>query len=171
MNIVCPSWSFSTKSCLLSTDGLYLPVADHVSLYCEGGGYLFCPQAAGLNTKHGAKNRTLSERRKSRRTPARLFARISDSLQSIEHVGAEGAAITVDLSNQGFRVELCSPLTEGTTIHFSLEDESTSSPVHGTGLVKWCHSMENAALFHAGIMVTDRTSASEIRQRIAQIHG
>ncbi len=155
----------------MSTDGLYLPVADHVSLYCEGGGYLFCPQAAGLNTEQGAKNRPLSERRKSRRTAARLFARISDTPQSIDHVGAEGAAITVDLSNQGVRVELCSPLTEGTEIRFSLEDESASSPVHGTGQVKWCCPMENAALFHAGIMVIDRISASEIRQRIAQIHG
>jgi hypothetical protein len=142
---------------------LYLPVSEHIDIYCEGGGYLYCPKSKNVKMMSAANEPALKERRCSRRRPVRLFARISERLQDLEHVGAEGAAITVDLSREGLRVELCKPLAEGTEISFSLEDASSRSPVHGSGMVQWCRSIENGSLFHAGIMLTDQAISHEIQ--------
>ncbi|RUM39160.1 MAG: hypothetical protein DSY70_06340 [Desulfobulbus sp.] len=168
MNTICPSWSLSTRSCRLSNDGLYLPVAEHVGMYCEGGGYLSCPQSINFNSLSGPTSKHREERRCSRRTPVRLFARVTERFEEMNQAG-EGAAVTVDVSPEGLRVELCRPLAEGVEILFSLEHGPSNSPVHGIGRVQWCRSMENASLFHAGIKVTDPAIGSVMQTTMAEL--
>ncbi len=172
MKSVCPSWSFSTKSCLLSTDGLYLPVAEHIGVYCEGGGYLSCPQSMNLHAAAEADCRLAAERRRTRRTPVRLFTRIIECPSTTQREqDISGAAVAVDLSPDGIRVELCQSLAEGTNIMFSLDAASSGTPVHGSGQVRWCRSMDNSSFFHVGIQLTDKAAAAEIARRIDQIYS
>ncbi|MDH4317543.1 MAG: hypothetical protein OEV64_04060 [Desulfobulbaceae bacterium] len=40
----CPYWSGLKKYCLLNDDGLYLPFAEHVKIYCMTINYKMCPR-------------------------------------------------------------------------------------------------------------------------------
>ena len=40
----CPYWSAVSNYCLLNDDGLYLPFAEHVNIFCLTINYRVCPR-------------------------------------------------------------------------------------------------------------------------------
>ena len=40
----CPHWNTAGQLCLLSQDGLFLPVQEHVADFCECSDYRRCPR-------------------------------------------------------------------------------------------------------------------------------
>lgn len=162
----CPSWSLTSRSCLSSKSGLYLPVAEHVAIYCQGGGYSSCPQYIQQAYRDELADEQHGNRRHFRRVPGRFFTRLTERTKSSLDRVIEDAAITVDLSAGGIRFELCQPLPEGTEILFSLNGDFSDTPLHGTGQVKWCRSLDNAHIFHAGISFVDQSIAGAIGDRL-----
>ena len=165
---VCPHWSQRDRSCLLSQKGLYLPVTEHVEIYCEGGNYSSCSQymkqvvrpAAGTVVDQGVN------RRRHRRVPGRFFFRLAESTDDEELSRLiDDSAITVDLSRGGIRFESYCALPEGEEILFSLNGDFSSVPLRGTGQVKWCRSLDDAPLYHAGISFADTAIADAIGER------
>lgn len=166
---VCPSWSFATKSCLSTKSGLYLPVAQHIEIYCEGGGYPSCPQFIKQAFSSELANGDKANRRHCRRVPGRFFTRLTERTNDALSRVVEDAAVTVDLSAGGIRFELCQSLAEGSEIEFSLDGDFSDTPLHGAGQVKWCRSLESAPLYHAGISFADKAIASAVSDRLGLV--
>ena len=163
---ICPSWSLSTRSCRASKSGLYLPVAEHVEIYCEGGGHQSCPQYIQQTFRAELGDGDHANRRHHRRVPGRFFTRLTERIDDSLDRPVDGAAITVDLSAGGIRFELCQALTEGSEILFFLNGDFSDTPLHGTGQVKWCRSLDDAPLYHAGISFVDNSVAGAIGDRL-----
>lgn len=165
--LVCPHWSPQDRSCLLSREGLYLPVAEHVQIYCEGGNYASCSQYMNLALRPDtvASVDKGVNRRRHRRVPGRFFFRLAESTGEELDRLIDDAAITVDLSRGGIRFESYRALSEGTEILFSLNGDFSGTPLRGVGRVKWCRSLDNAPLYHAGISFLDGTVADVIGDR------
>lgn len=164
---VCPHWSRQDRSCLLSQDGLYLPVTEHVEIYCEGGNYSSCTYYMGkaIDSDTGVVEGKGLNRRHYRRVPGRFSFRLAECAGDDLDRLIDDAAITVDLSRGGIRFESYRALSEGAEVLFSLNGDFSNVPLRGIGQVKWCRSLENAPIYHAGISFSDNVVADAISNR------
>ena len=169
MHTICPSWSFSTRSCLVSQDFLYLPVEEHVAIYCEGGGYASCPQSINCQTTVPVSKQEFVERRRVKRTIVRMVTRIMEGVGIGQNKVVTGAAVTVDISIFGLCLEVCQALVEGSEVLFSVDSAVSTTPVHAAGTVQWCRVIDNSSLFHAGIELSDTTSFQQISRQIERL--
>ena len=163
----CPHWDRDNRRCLLSCSGLYLPVQGHIDIYCRGGNYGSCSRFIdrvevdkATSTDHGENLRRFS--RVPARFSFRLAAREAEDVNRI----IDDAATTVDLSPGGIRCESYHALQQGAEVLFFLNGDFSEPPLQGIGQVKWCHSLENAPLYHAGIAFADPEVARAIRKRL-----
>jgi hypothetical protein len=172
---VCPYWSESTKSCLSSKQGLYLPVPDHIHTYCRTGNHPFCPQFEQQDTdllEYQNGSGKVADRRERKEADRRGCARISGSysLQLAELQEDDNStslldkkATTVDLSVGGIRLQTHCELPVNSMVSFSLNGTS-DAPVQGIGQVKWCRSLDDGSVYHAGIVFTDSSISGAMRR-------
>ena len=166
----CPHWSLQSRSCRASHGGLYLPVLEHVEIYCEGGNFGSCYQymEETLRADFAAAEEVKRNRRRHRRVPCRYSFRLAERK---DNAGLDrlfdDVATTVDLSSGGIRFESYRALPQGVEVSFSLNGEFSSVPLKGTGQVKWCRSLEDAPLYHAGIAFSDKAVGAAVRERLS----
>lgn len=181
---VCPYWSDSTKSCLVSKQGLYLPVPEHIHTYCRTGNHLFCPQfeqqdadLPEYNNDSGKvadrrERKVVADRRDRKAADRRECARISGSyslqLSGLQEDGntsflLDKKATTVDLSVGGIRLQTHCELPVNSMVSFFLNSAS-GPPVQGIGQIKWCRSLEDDSVYHAGIVFTDGFTSGAMRR-------
>jgi hypothetical protein len=155
----CPHWSATSKTCMLVTDGLFLPVQEHILTYCTSTFYPSCrhyqllatPQTHAAPTDHLPVNR-----RRSVRIPRHHVFRFSEiSPKDRIPTRRTQETWTIDLSQQGIRFASYRFLPPNTLIRFALEGEDTLCPPTGEGRVVWSEPLENTPLFHAGIALVD----------------
>lgn len=145
-----------------------MPVAEHIEIYCEGGNFSSCSQymaqaapPVGSSFPDDAVNH-----RRFRRVPGRFSFRLAERAGDALNQLIDDAATTVDLSPGGIRFESYRSLQQGAEVIFSLNGDFSDTPLRGIGRVKWCHSLENAPLYHAGIAFADPRVARAIRKRL-----
>jgi hypothetical protein len=180
---ICPYWSDSTKSCLSSKQGLYLPVPEHILTYCNTSNHPFCPQFEQKGTdlpenKNGSgkvpdrRERKFADRRDRKETDRRRCARISGSyplrLAGLQEDGKitsllDKKVTTVDLSAGGIRLQTHCDLPVNSMVSFSLNGTS-GPPIQGIGQIKWCRSLEDGSVYHAGIVFTDGSTSGAVRR-------
>ncbi len=157
---ICPHWSPHSRACLLVKEGIFMPVEQHVAAYCLSSYYRSCRHYLLLaeaektvDQKQGAP----SNRRRSIRIPSRHLFRFSEITGHDQIPGIrEDDAWTIDLSDHGIRFASRQPLPLDTDICFALDADDRADQIEGKGRVVWCEPLENTALFHAGIVFTDR---------------
>ena len=172
---VCPYWSDSTKSCLISKQGLYLPVPDHIHTYCRTGNHPFCPQfeqqGASLPEYQNGSGKVVDRRERKeedRRKCTRISGSYSLQLAGLQEDGnttslLDKKATTVDLSAGGIRLQTHSELPVNSMVSFSLNSAS-GPPVQGIGQIKWCRSLMDSSVFHAGIVFSDGSTSGAMRR-------
>jgi hypothetical protein len=157
---ICQHWFPPSRSCLLVTDGLFIPVYQHVTTYCLTSFYSSCFQyqlLAGDEDEAGQERREPINRRRSIRVPVRHTFRFSE-ITGHDHIPGvrEDDAWTIDLSNHGIRFASRQLLPLNMAIHFFMEADDTAAEFEGNGRVVWCEPLAASPLFHAGIVLTDR---------------
>lgn len=181
---VCPYWSNSTKSCLVSKQGLYLPVPEHINTYCRTGNHLSCPQFEQQDAdlpeyKNDSgkvadrrERKVVADRRDRKAADRRECARITGSyslqLAGLKEDGnttflLDKKATTVDLSVGGIRLQTHCELPVNSMVSFSLNGAS-GPPVQGIGQIKWCRSLTGSSVFHAGIVFSDGSTSGAMRR-------
>ena len=148
----CPHWNTAGQLCLLSRDGLFLPVREHVADFCECSDYLRCPRFRA----HADRVTRAVNRRRSVRLPERHLFRFSE----ISPTGPASAATadeawTLDLSDHGLRVATTCQLRPETAIHFEVTGNGSPGRA-GTGRVVWCQPLANTAFFEIGVALADQ---------------
>lgn len=167
---ICPHWSLKNRNCLVSHEGLYLPVTEHVAIYCEGGNFSSCPQYLSLEMGTNPELTTNMDenRRHHRRVNGRYQVLLTRYGDGVTGQTGDDSATTVDISPGGIRLESHDALPEGSRVFFSLNGEFSTPPVEGTGVVKWCHSLANRPLYHSGISFIETSVVRAIRERLGQ---
>ncbi len=169
---ICPHWSTMSKSCLLQQEGLFIPVSEHVKIYCQNSNYLSCQQLLGRARTMGSPRREEGKenRRRHKRTLKRYYLRLSEyNPSALAEVPIDDCACTVDMSPGGIRLESSHSLVLDSLVSFYLDKKFSEVGLRGIGKVRWCKSLENTPLFHAGIDFIDEAAAMAIQQHLAVV--
>ena len=128
----CPHWNTAGHLCLLSQDGLFLPVQEHVADFCECSDYPRCPRFRA----HADRVTRAVNRRRSVRLPERHLFRFSEISSTGPMSGATAdEAWTLDLSDHGLRVATTCQLRPETAINFEVTGNGTLSLYEGIPLI------------------------------------
>ena len=152
----CPHWNASGRLCLLGTDGLYLPVHEHIVAFCESSGHQRCARFRA----HADRVTRAVNRRRSVRLPERHLFRFSEisPTEPTTASTADDEAWTLDLSDHGLRVATTCRLRPNTAIHFELTGNGNPARA-GTGRVIWCQPLADTAFFEMGVALVDHPDA------------
>lgn len=153
----CPFWSQLTMKCLVSRDGLFIPLDDHIELFCTTAEHCNCVQFISYHTQ-GEQLLIENMREKlNRRNSLRVEAEHRLKLMRMMAGGSQLAvpAKVLDLSQGGMRVSLESPLTGDSLLQFSFESSFPAGFQKGLGQVAWCHKEIGQAGYQAGIAFQD----------------
>ena len=152
----CPHWNASGRLCMLGTDGLYLPVHEHIVAFCESSGHQRCARFRA----HADRVTRAVNRRRSVRLPERHLFRFSE-ISPTEPAHANAAADeawTLDLSDHGLRVATTCRVRPDTAINFEVTGNGNPGRA-GTGRVVWCQPLADTAFFEMGVALVDHPDA------------
>ena len=159
----CPHWLPEGRNCGLITEGLFLPLEQHITAYCRSCHYPACLHyqlLAGKSSAEPAHETTPLNRRRSIRIPHRHLFRFSEITGSDQNGGfREDDAWTVDLSDHGIRFATRQLLPLGATLRFQVDTGVPGGTRQGIGRVTWSQPLEKSPLFHAGIALVESPAA------------
>ena len=153
----CPFWSPASLKCRLCSEGLFIPLEDHIEAYCTTVEYPMCLQY-NLSSKsflHStAMNRAAGydNRRRYRRVEGLhriTLVRLNSSGKVASHFAVQ--ATTLDLSLGGLRLQAEEPLINDTVVQFSFDDLSPEFSLTGTATIRWCHRLIDTPEYQAGL--------------------
>ncbi len=168
----CPHWSAISKSCQLHQRGLFIPVSEHIKVYCQSSNYVSCQQVLeqSREIRPGGWDEEEENRRRFERTQKRYYLRLSEYKPSVlAEVPIDNCACTVDMSPGGIRLESSSLLAQDSLVSFYLDKKFSKTGLRGIGKVRWCKSLENTPLYHAGIDFLDEVAATAIEEHLSMV--
>jgi len=158
----CPYWSKNrSHKCKMTKGGLYIPMPEHIDMYCSKPLYAQCHQyirGCELLQETAKKYGFVVDggRRRFRRVVDSIPLAISlcdMSRTPLEMI--DDKAITIDLSLGGLRVESHAMIPKDTFISFEFGSDFSTPDLAGTGEVKWCEARRDSDTFEAGIAFSD----------------
>jgi hypothetical protein len=118
----CPFWLDEDQCCSMYEEGIFLPGAEHICIYCKHANYSSCTHyvdSARLDST-GDAGKNSSDNRRFGRLPARFSLHlIEPAFDGLERV-VDDTALTVDISEVGLRFETRTPMQIGARVRFSL---------------------------------------------------
>jgi hypothetical protein len=154
---VCPFWSPAEHSCKILKEGLFIPLKDHLEIYCRSDHHTVCRQFrlnehSHQETGNVDKGEISSNRRKYPRiktTHHVTLVRLSESGQVVCH--HPSIASILDLSSGGMRLKTRDLLMHDSIIQFHFNSSFPSSLKSGLAKVKWCESTSKDMRYQAGL--------------------
>jgi hypothetical protein len=160
-NSRCPFWFNFAQKCRISSDGLFLPLDDHIDIYCTTENYPLClqysmhseiPESAYGKVEQG-----------NRRSFPRIEAEYRVTLVKLTESGRLAThfslpATTVDISKGGMRLATNEPLIDDTRIAFSFIDHLPQALQSGIAKIKWSKKNEITGNYHSGLAFEDLPS-------------
>lgn len=162
-NKQCPYWAKdNSHECRMTKGGLYIPMPEHVEMFCSTAKYVVCPQhVRGCELLQEAARKygyvTDGGRRRFRRVDDHRPVKVSLCDQERRPLELlDENAVTIDLSLGGMRVQSHKELPRDAFICFEFDAGFTVPALAGVGEVKWCEASRNGAPhFEAGVAFTD----------------
>jgi len=168
----CPYLSHNAEECLMTTGGLYLPLPEHIEMFCKTSSFAKCHhyiigceeiRNAAPKLSAGALNR-----RRYRRVQERLpivLAEYSKRGSSCDVL--DPSAFTIDLSMGGFRFVSRYKFLPETKIMFTLGEGINGSSLAGLGEVRWSvNDSADPGRFLSGLSFMDSKSKQIIGRRL-----
>ena len=155
-SIFCPFWLADSLKCKVCSDGLFIPFDDHIKTYCKTINHPQCLQYslyadARLHSSE-MTDTTFENRRKHPRVEVHHKITLVKSLKSGEVISHHSSiAKTIDVSRNGMRLEIDTPLQNDTMIHFSFDDSFPKELQSGIGRINWCNKQIDEPGYQAGL--------------------
>lgn len=153
----CPFWSPVSLKCSLCSEGLFIPLDDHIEVYCKTQEYPMCLQYSlshdsimQMAAKAGAL--PSDNRRQYKRIESKhriTLVRLSGSGKVASHFSTQ--ANTIDMSMGGLRLRTEEPLTNDTVVRFSFEDPVPAILQSGMATIKWCNRLIDRSEYQSGL--------------------
>jgi len=156
--------------CQMTRGGLFIPLPEHVEIFCKTIRYSSCPQymrGKALIQENIRKNLETAD---SRRRFPRLRNRFPVILSTCNEKGSpveiiDSDAMTLDLSLGGMRISSNSPISPDKILHFSFREDFYHTPIKGVGEIRWSRPAEGPLPFEAGIAFLDNGLPSDVGER------
>jgi len=147
--------------------GIYLPMPDHVAMFCMTSNFLQCPQYVQGRELLKVKTPeyacvTEGSRRRFRRVSEHLrmtLAMCGDSGEQLDII--DDAAVTVDLSAGGVRIESMRSLPKQGRVTFKFAEGSGLPSWMGIGEIRWT-KVASESRFQSGVAFVDSRTKQAI---------
>jgi hypothetical protein len=152
---VCAFWSPTEQVCKVQDAGLFIPLEDHIEIYCKSAEHVLCRQFRLVEQTHPAAEQ-IGIRGKNRRKYSRVrtshhltLIRLSDSGNVVGD--SPSTASTLDMSSGGMRLATRELLMHDSIIQFHFKGSFPSSVKSGLAKVKWCVPTKKDLRYQAGL--------------------
>jgi len=171
----CPCFALdNSKECGIVKGGVYIPMPEHIKMFCLSRKYPQCPQYIRyceliMNQAEGeVKAYMVSEdRRKFQRFAELLYLDLVVCDANIIPREINGfKARTLDVSLGGLRIESPRELATDTILSFDSDPEFSSESLSGVGDVKWCRPQKDSDKFEFGIAFSDYSTSEGMRKHL-----
>ncbi len=156
----CPFWSVLSMKCRICKGGLFIPLDDHIALYCKTPDYIQCLQYTLHPENHLEIIEQSKKHNKSRRKFVRIEACYKITLVKLMHSETvvshfSSFAKTLDLSKGGMRLTINRPLANNTVVQFIFGKSFPKNLQECSGQVAWCNKEIDNPGYQAGITFHD----------------
>lgn len=172
----CPFWTPETKKCQVCNTGIFIPLEDHISVYCTTSNYIKCMQY-GLNKDLEIENRMGGlrvghNRRQHMRVESNLQLTLVKLIESEEVVNHTPLTVeTLDISRGGMRITTNSPLNRNTRVQFIFE-KNFPSPTHkAMAEVQWCNKQIDDPGYQVGVAFHDTDIGNAMEHYLGNRYG
>lgn len=153
-NAICEFWSASEHTCKVCNSGLFIPLGDHIEIYCKTAEHTQCIQYnMNIQTTNDEEAVTAENRRQHIRVKEQCpitLVRLNESGNIVSHISE--AVNILDLSLGGMRVNSREMLLNDTIVQFSfITEEASDAPQTGIAKVRWSCSINNDTLYQVGL--------------------
>lgn len=156
----CPYWSAKSMKCRICSGGLFIPLDDHIEVYCKTPAFPQCLQFSLHTENHVQILDRREEAYKNRRKYLRIeteykvtLVKLVDSGKIASHHSTIGK--TLDVSMGGMRLATKTPLANDTLLQFSFDPSFPEELQYGSGQVAWCNKQIDEPGYQAGITFHD----------------
>ena len=170
----CPYWiDGNGNECKMTKGGLFLPMPDHISIFCTTSRFTQCHQyirGEEVLQETARKFGCVDEegRRKYRRVADRFQLTLSSCDEDMNPVEIlDNQAFTVDLSLGGIRLETHHQIQPSGIVAFTFGADFSIPDLAGVGEVKWSEKNSDSERYLLGIEFAD----SKMRQAMGTYMG
>lgn len=156
----CRFWSALSMKCRICKEGLFIPLDNHIEMYCKTTEYPHCLQymlhSENIQSYLDHTKKTESNRRKYERYQTChqiTLVRLVQSGKIASHYSI--IAKTLDLSSGGMRLTTKNPLINHSLVQFTFDQSFPENLQNGTGQVAWCNKQIDEPGYQAGITFQD----------------
>lgn len=149
----CPYWLAKSRKCLISRQGLFIPLESHISNYCTTLRHTHCRLYVDELFVQQANNKVSKfNRRKDNRFPAghQLTLHQVTGAKS-RRKAAYKTVYTTNESAGGLQVRTQSPLFDGALVSFSYKSPADVSKTEKLARVMWCKYQKDSLIYLAGL--------------------
>lgn len=172
-DISCPFWLADSLKCKLCKDGLFIPFEDHIKTYCKTKHHPQCLQYTLYAEKYLQLSQqadpALENRRRYPRVQVQYKITLVKSTKSGEVISHHSTlAKTLDVSRNGMRLAVDTPLVDDTVIQFSFDDTFPKALQVGLGRIKWCNKLIDKPGYHVGLSLQEAQAIEAMRSHLIE---
>lgn len=169
----CPYWTLEhNRECGISKGGMYIPMPEHIQMFCHSGKYYQCQAyVRGRELINAQDEFELNEflgsrdRRRLRRYPEQVYLDLVACDRSLNpQLMKAYKAKSLDVSLGGLRVESFKEFPSDAVVSFVLDPEFSSETLLGVGEVKWCLPKKDSNKFESGIAFSNYSTSESMRE-------
>ena len=152
---ICLFWSPIDRICKMQATGLFIPLDDHIEIYCQRAEHVLCQQYK-LNASSHEEPQEAGTETINRRMQLRVRGNYNLTLLRLNESGNvisdhPSIASTLDLSSAGMRLTTRELLMHNSIIQFHFKTSFPSPLKSGLAKVKWCKPAGNNLQYMAGV--------------------
>lgn len=170
----CPFWNpHCEQICTMTTNGLYVPLPDHIANFCKSPIWDQCPQyVRGCEVQLDLAWKRELYPRNGRRRHRRINCSHLLALAASDSPGDQRGepftqcARTMDLSLGGMRIETVGALPDTKNFSFAFGDDFLSPGLSGLAEVRWLREVDNSSIYQYGLGFIDQKSSMAISEHL-----
>ena len=149
----CPYWLAKSRKCLISRQGLFIPLESHISNYCTTLRHTHCRLYVDeLFVQQASTKVSKLNRRKYNRFPSGRQLTLQQVTGARSRRKASYKTVyTTNESAGGLQVRTQSPLFDGALVSFSYKSLADSSHKEKLARVMWCRYQKDSLVYLAGL--------------------
>jgi len=142
---------------------LYIPLDNHIQIYCESSNYSLCSQYIESDDTKKSSTGSKLNRRKHTRISSKQPITIVYLNDSGNVVSKEiHKAMTIDFSKGGMRLFTDEPIMKNSLIQFSLDDTDSNKSEEGIAISRWCNQLQNEDGYHIGFAFHNKETTTRM---------
>ncbi len=168
---ICEFWSQSEQTCKVCDSGLFIPLEDHIEIYCKTPEHTLCIQYnMNVQLTENQELGSVTNRRSHMRVKENrqiTLVRLNESGNIVSHQPEK--ANILDLSMGGMRVNSRELLLNDSLVQFNFSDDDLPHHLQsGIAKVRWSCPINHDTLFQMGLAFQNDQTMEAIGRHLGQ---